>query len=194
MAELAVLASGSGSNFQAIAESLSGTKHSVCCLICDRKRAFVMERARSLGILSFYIPYAGRERVETEREIDDRIRKTGADLVVLAGFMKILSPAFIDSYAGRIVNIHPSLLPKYPGINAIEESYFSEDQELGVTIHLVDHGVDTGPVLCQKSFTRSGGESLEEIERTIHAIEHAAYPEIIRKMLDSLDRPNQEVM
>ena len=105
-------------------------------------------------------------------------------MIVLAGFMKLLSPEMTKKYDGKIINIHPALLPKYPGTHGIEESFASSDTELGVTVHYVDSGMDTGKVIRQKSFVRSGSESLEEIETRIHDCEHEIYPQVVIELLD----------
>ena len=186
MAQLAVLASGNGSNFEAIAERLASGSHRISCLICDRKDAFAFKRAERYGIPSYYVSYKGRERAEAEREICSILDASGTDLIALAGFMRLLSPGLIDRYEGRIINIHPSLLPKYPGTHGIRDSYESGDTELGITIHRVDYGLDTGPVIVQKSFSRSGDESLEEIESRIHELEHQSYPAVLLEILDTV--------
>lgn len=165
MANLAVFTSGNGSNFQAIAENIIKSGHTVSCMICDRKDAYSFKRAGSLGIKSYHVSYFRKEKEAAEREIVDILEKEKIDLVALAGFMRLITPFLIDKYRNRIINIHPALLPKYPGTHGIEESFSSGDSELGVTIHYVDEGMDTGPVIMQKSFNRSGSETLEEIEK-----------------------------
>lgn len=185
MADFAVLASGSGTNFQAIAERTAKSCHDLKCMICDRKNAYVFKRAADLGIRSYYVPYFKRSREEAEKDISEILQKEKVELIVLAGFMRLLSPSFIDRYKGRIVNIHPALLPKFPGTHGIEESYNSGDEELGITIHYVDYGMDTGPVIMQKSFKRTFSESIDEIEKKIHKIEHSYYPDAIISILDS---------
>ena len=187
MARLAVLASGSGSNFEAIARAVKETEHSVVCLICDRKDAYVLERAERLGVESFYVPYFRRERLDAEKEIIRILEEKQADLAALAGFMRLLSPWFIKSFGRDIINIHPSLLPKYPGTRGIEESFSSGDTDLGITIHWVDEGTDTGEIIRQVRFARTGKEPLEEIEQKIHNIEQETYPGII---VDILGRIN----
>jgi len=187
MADYAVLVSGNGSNFQAIAEKLASSRHTLKCMICDRKDAYAFERAKKLGIKTYYVSYFKRERQEAERDICDILEKENVQLVVLAGFMRLLTPYFVDKYKGRIMNIHPALLPKFPGTHGIAESYASKDAELGVTIHFVDYGMDSGPIITQRAFTRDFTESLEEIEEKIHKIEHSTYPETILSVLDSLD-------
>ena len=186
MAKLAVFASGSGSNFEAIARRIGLSRHKICCMICDRRSTGAFERADRLGIPAYYVCYKGRERGEAEAEISRVVDESGADLIALAGFMRLLTPAFIDSYQDRIINIHPSLLPKYPGTQGIADSFNSEDPELGITIHRVDYGLDTGPIIMQKSFKRRGDEPLEEIESEIHKLEHTWYPAALIEILDSI--------
>ncbi len=185
MARLAVFTSGSGSNFQAIAEYILKTEHTVACMICDRKDAYSFKRAENLGIKSYYVSYYKKSREDAEKEIIEILDRENIDMVSLAGFMRLLTPHLLEKYSSRIVNIHPALLPKYPGAHGIEESFNSGDKELGITIHYVDEGMDTGPVIIQQSFTRSGNEPIEEIEKKIHKIEHTYYPETIKKLLDS---------
>jgi len=197
MANCIVLASGNGSNFQAVADRIKQTRHKIVCLVTNKKSAYALTRAHNLGIPTHVVAYQGRTKEEAEEEILDLAEKYGAELMVLAGFMKILTGRLIDGFYGKIINIHPALLPKYPGAHAIEESYRSGDKELGITIHQVDYGVDTGPVLLQKAFTRCGTESKEKIEEQIHDLEHRWYPEVVENLLNEIDktrrsRENQE--
>ena len=185
MAHLAVFTSGNGSNFQAIAERILKTEHTIPCMICDRKKAYSFERAKNLGIKSYYVPYFERAIESAEEEIIKIIEKEKIDIIALAGFMRILSHQFVEKYKNRIVNIHPSLLPKYPGAHAIEKSYNSGDEKLGITIHYVDGGMDTGPVIKQEFFTRKFSEPIEEIEKKIHNLEYKTYPDVIKNLLDS---------
>lgn len=186
MARVAVFSSGNGSNFQAIAEALQhqGT-HSVAVMVCNRKEAYSFDRARNLGIPSYYLSYAGRERREVEAEIVAYLRQLRVDWVFLAGFMKLLSPLFLDAFPHRVVNIHPALLPLYPGTHGIKESYESGDAVCGVTVHYVDYGMDSGPIIRQFSFQRDPNDSLEQFEAKIHQLEHQAYPAVVMELLDS---------
>ncbi len=184
MARLAVMASGNGSNFEAIAEAVSESSHEIACLICDRAKAYAFERAKKLGIKAYYVSYLNRKREEAEEEIISILRSEKADLTALAGFMRLLSPKMVDAFPDRIINIHPSLLPKYPGTEGIKDSFKSKDMKLGITIHRVDYGLDTGPIIMQKSFSRSGDESLDEIEEKIHRLEHQNYPAVLLELLD----------
>lgn len=191
MANLAVLASGNGSNFQAIAEAVGEGGHTLCCLICDRPDAYALVRAEHLGVPSHVVSYAGRKRTEAEKDILGIFRKHDVDIVALAGFMRLLTPLVVDAYAGRIINIHPSLLPKYPGTNAIAESFHSPDTEVGITVHTVDHGMDSGPIIVQKSLQRISGETLQELEQRIHELEHRTYPAVVIEVLNRLNGSKQ---
>lgn len=184
MARLAILASGNGSNFQVISEVLNNSKHEVCCLICDRKAAYAIKRAEQLNIKVYYVSYYKRTSIDAEKEIDIILNNEKCDLIALAGFMRILTSYLVNKWNNRIINIHPALLPKHPGAHGIEDSYNSNDIELGVTIHYVDCGMDTGPIIYQESFTRRKNETLESAEKEIHEIEHRIYPYILIKKLD----------
>jgi phosphoribosylglycinamide formyltransferase-1 len=187
MARLAVFASGRGSNFVALAEALKTTPHTIEFLLCDVAGAPVLERARELGVAAFPISYAGEKRETVEKKIVRHLERRRVDIVALAGFMKLLTPRFLEAFKGPVINIHPSLLPRYPGVHGIDESYASGDRELGITIMRVDAGVDTGPVILQKSFQREEGETREHVEARIHALEHEWYPRVIVSMLDAVD-------
>jgi phosphoribosylglycinamide formyltransferase-1 len=188
---IAVLASGSGTNFQAIAEAFADPRlnpagHRVGLLVCDKPGAGCLERATRLGVPSVVVPYAKGGTTEVrqaaERAMTEALERTGTELVVLAGFMRILTPLFVGRWKGRLVNVHPALLPRHPGAHGIADSYASGDAEMGVTVHWVDEGVDTGAVIAQRSFAKAA-LSLEEAEARIHAVEHALYPETILKLL-----------
>lgn len=188
MARLAILASGSGSNFQAIADRIKNSNHEICCLICDRKAAYAIKRAEQLNIKVYYVSYFKRDKLDAEKEIDIILNSERCNLVALAGFMRLISPFFIEKWNNKIINIHPALLPRHPGAHGIEDSFNSGDIELGVTIHYVDCGMDTGPIIYQESFTRRDNETLISTEKEIHAIEHRIYPNILIKKLDNLDK------
>jgi phosphoribosylglycinamide formyltransferase-1 len=187
MGRVAVLASGSGSNFAAIADKLDPA-HQLILLISDNPQAYALERAEKRGIKTLVVPYnKGEPRSKPEGIMTDALLQLNCDLVVLAGFMKILTPSFVDAWEGKLINIHPSLLPRHPGAHGIRDSYNSDDKELGLSIHYVDKGVDTGKIIRQESFSRTGQESLEEIEEIIHKLEHEVYPEVVNQLLKEKD-------
>jgi phosphoribosylglycinamide formyltransferase 1 len=189
MARLAVFASGTGSNFVALAEALrKGKRHTIEFLLCDVADAPVLTRAQELKIPTFLVDYREGTREAIEKKVVRHLERRRVDLVALAGFMKLLTPYFIDAFKGPVINLHPSLLPKFPGAHAIEESFNSTDKELGISVIRIDTGVDTGPVMLQKSFLREGNESRERIEARIHALEHDWFPHVIIEMLDGIDR------
>jgi len=192
MARLAVFASGTGSNFVALTAAVKAAhRHEVELLLCDRPGATVLERAKELGVPTVLMSYDGLPREAVEKKMVRHLERRGVDIVALAGFMKVLTPYFLAAFKGPVVNLHPSLLPKYPGAHAIDESFDSEDKELGISVIRVDEGVDTGPILLQKSFTRKGSETRSEIERRIHELEHRWFPQLILEMLDAIDGPGR---
>ncbi|MGA2766519.1 MAG: phosphoribosylglycinamide formyltransferase [Spirochaetia bacterium] len=187
MARLAVFASGRGSNFVAIANALKETRHVLEFLLCDVEGAPVLERAEELRVPTVPVSYGGEKRENVEKKIVRHLERRRVDIVALAGFMRLLTPGFLQAFKGPVINVHPSLLPKYPGVHGIEESYASGDTELGITIMRVDEGVDTGPAVLQKSFHRAPGETRDQVEARIHALEHEWYPRVLLSMLDRID-------
>lgn len=182
----AVFASGNGSNFEAIVKAsqqglISGE---LACLFCDKKQAYVIERAKKYDIPYFVIeklPEQTKEEYETA--ILTMLINEKIDLIVLAGYMKIIGPTLLDHYKKRIINLHPSLLPKYPGNKSIKEAYEGSDEKTGVTIHLVDEGVDTGPIIYQKSISINRQMTLEEFEEEMHQLEHRVLPTILNQFI-----------
>jgi phosphoribosylglycinamide formyltransferase-1 len=187
MAGIAVFASGRGTNFSAIADALRPTRHRLEFLLCDRAGAPVVERALKVGIPRFEVSWVGEKREAVEKKIVRHLERRAVDVVALAGFMRLLSPWFLDAFKGPVINVHPSLLPRHPGMHGIEESFKSGDSELGITIMRIDAGVDTGPAIVQKSFPRDPSDTLEEVEARIHALEHEWYPRVLLSMLDGID-------
>lgn len=191
MADIAVFASGTGTNFTAIHRDLtSDSRHRISLLISDRKNSGAMKFASENGIPAEFISYSNRSRQDAEQEILKYLAGSEVRLIVLAGFMKLLSPLIINAYPDRIINIHPSLLPRHPGTRGIEQSWESGDDYLGISIHYVDEGMDTGRIILQQAFHRSEVTSLEEAEKHIHQLEHYWYPRTIRNLLDSHENEN----
>ena len=188
MARLAVFASGTGSNFVAIAAAVKAAhRHGIEFLLCDVAGAKVLDRAAELGVPTMVMTYGSQPRQAVEKKVVRHLERRRVDVVALAGFMKLLTPYFLDAFKGPIINLHPSLLPRYPGTHAMEESCKSSDKELGISVIRIDEGIDTGPILLQKSFQREGSESLAEIESRIHALEHQWFPRVVLETLDAID-------
>ncbi|RPJ03874.1 MAG: hypothetical protein EHM28_14475 [Spirochaetaceae bacterium] len=132
--------------------------------------------------------YLDRSREEAEKEMLELCERHSIDVIALAGFMKLFTPWFLENFKGDILNLHPSLLPKYPGTDGIRESWESGDPELGISVISVDKGVDTGPVLLQKSIPRGLAMTLEQAGEAIHRLEHEWYPKAVMEKLDSCIR------
>lgn len=181
---VAVLASGQGSNLQAILDVVHG-RHGVevVCVVSDKPGAVALDRAATAGVPTAVFPSAAFEdRAARDAAITAHLREVGVDLVVLAGYMQILSPEFIAAFFGRIINVHPSLLPKYPGLRAIEQALEAGDSQTGVSVHYVDEGVDTGPVIAQEPIGIAPGESLESLTQRVHEVEHRLLPEVVAQI------------
>jgi phosphoribosylglycinamide formyltransferase-1 len=181
---VAVLASGEGSNLQAILDGVHG-KHGVevVRVVSDKPAAKALERAQAAGVATASFPIADfADRAARDEAIADQLRADEVNLVVLAGYMAILSKEFIGAFFGRIINVHPSLLPKYPGLRAIEQALEAGESQTGVTVHYVDEGVDTGDVIAQEMIGVGPGESAEELADRIHVIEHRLLPEVIAQI------------
>ncbi len=179
---LVVLASGNGTNLQAILDSLHGREGvEVSGVGSDKPGARALERAAAAGVKTAVFPAADYEdRVARDAAMADWVEARGADLVVLAGYMQLLSKAFVARFRNRIVNIHPALLPAFPGLDAIGQALAAGVQSTGVTVHLVDEGVDTGPPVLQREVPVPPGRDRAELEAAIHAVEHELFPEAIR--------------
>lgn len=192
MRRLAVLLSGRGSNFEAIAEAVDSGRipdAEIVAVISDVAAARGLARARERGLPAFAVE---RERFGSraghEAEILRILEKTEPDLICLAGYMRILSPAFVERWRGRILNIHPSLLPKYRGLSPQKRALEAGETESGCTVHLVDEGTDTGPVVLQKRVPVEPGDTEDSLSARILRQEHEAYPEAIVAVLDELGR------
>jgi phosphoribosylglycinamide formyltransferase-1 len=182
MMKIAIFASGSGSNFQAIQDEIKKGRlnASVELLVCDRKEAFVIERALQAQVPVFsFNPKEYGSKEEFETEIAEELRKRDVELLVLAGYMRLIGPTLLRDYPGRIVNIHPSLLPSFPGKDAIGQAISAGVKVTGVTVHFVDEGMDTGPIIAQEAVSIFPGEGSEDVAAKIHAVEHRLYPEVL---------------
>jgi phosphoribosylglycinamide formyltransferase 1 len=180
--KLVVLASGSGTNLQAILDTLHGREGiEVAGVGSDKPGARALERARAAGVETAAFPrdeYTGREARDVA--MAEWIEARGADLIVLAGYMQLLSPAFVTRFRNRVVNVHPALLPAFPGLDAIGQALAAGVGTTGVTVHFVDEGIDTGPPIVQREVPVPADRDRGRLEEAIHAVEHELYPEAIR--------------
>jgi phosphoribosylglycinamide formyltransferase 1 len=187
---IAVLASGSGSNLQAILDRLHGRGVvEVAGVGSDKPGAGALGRAEAAGVETALFPAADYpDRAARDLAIGDWIEGLGADLVVLAGYMQLLSAAFVERFRHRVVNIHPALLPSFPGLDAIGQALEAGFDATGVTVHFVDEGVDTGPPILQRRVEIPADRDRAALEQAVHAVEHELYPEAIRMIARGLVR------
>jgi len=188
MRKIAIFASGNGSNFQAIVDEIEKKNlyAEIAVLITDKPDCFAVQRAHkhNIPVFSFHPNnYASKEIYE--EEIVSLLKKENISLIVLAGYMRIIGKVLLSAFPNRIINIHPALLPAFPGKNAIQQAYDYGVKTFGVTVHYVDDGIDTGKIIDQECFKISETETLQEIEQKTHIIEHQLYPKIIKSILFS---------
>jgi phosphoribosylglycinamide formyltransferase-1 len=180
---LAVLASGYGSNLQAIIDAADKGEIDgrVKIVISDVENAYALERARRHDIEAFYInakDFPGRKAFD--EAVAALLEERKIDLIVLAGYMRLLSPVIINKFQGRIVNIHPSLLPSFPGLEGVKQALDYGVKVSGCTVHFVDEGLDTGPVILQEAVPVHDDDTVESLQERIHKIEHRLYPRAIQ--------------
>ncbi len=186
---IVVLASGNGSNLQAILDRLQGREGiEVVGVGSDKPGARALERAAAAGVDTALFPASEFEDREARDEaLGDWIESLGADLIALAGYMQLLSAGFIERFRNRVVNVHPALLPAFPGLDAIGQALTAGVKTTGVTVHFVDEGIDTGPAIIQRQVPVPDG-GREKLEAAVHALEHELYPEAIRMIARGLVR------
>jgi phosphoribosylglycinamide formyltransferase-1 len=184
---IAVLASGQGTNFEALAQAsardaLGGAR--IVLLLCDRPDAPALARAQRLGIEARALPSGRfRTRLEDEGPWLETLRARGVELLLLAGFMRRLHAPLLEAFHERILNIHPSLLPAFPGLDAIRRAWQAGARVTGCTVHLVDAALDTGPIVEQRAVEVRDEDTLEALEARIHEAEHELYPAAVRRFL-----------
>ena len=180
---IAVFVSGSGTNLQAIIDAVSTgrIKAEIALVVSDNKNAFALTRAKNADIDTYVLnPKGFATREEYDKRIIDELEARRVELVVLAGFMRLVSSLFVSRYNGRIVNIHPALLPSFKGTHGIKEAFEYGVKRTGVTVHFVDDKLDHGPIILQEAVDVEEGDTLETLEDKIHKVEHRLYPEAIR--------------
>ncbi|MFJ8529352.1 phosphoribosylglycinamide formyltransferase [Bacillus sp. NPDC094106] len=189
MSRLAVFASGSGSNFQALIDAVEEKRlqADISLLVCDQPEARVMERAHCHGVPCF--AFSAREYKSKEifeNEILKKLREYEIDCVILAGYMRLIGPTLLEAYGGKIINIHPSLLPSFPGKDAVGQALEAGVKVTGVTIHYVDAGMDTGPIIAQEAVTVSETDTRESLQKKIQHVEHRLYVDTVNKIVQSM--------
>ncbi len=188
---VAVLASGAGTNLQALLDQVHGQEGiRIAAVASDRLRASALTRARDVGVSTAAFP---RENFDTREARDEAIADwlvdRGAELVVLAGYMQLLSPSFLRRFPQRVINVHPSLLPAFPGLDAVGQALQYGVKVFGVTVHFVDEGVDTGLVILQQAVELPDAESADEVMEHLRPLEHELLPEAVRLISQGRVRP-----
>lgn len=183
--KLAVLGSGSGSNMQSIVDAIeAGTLDAeIVCVLTDVEDAYILERAKKHNLPGRYVscaPFKTKLDGEAQDEYIRIMKEAGADTVVLAGFMRIVKPALLEAFPNRVLNIHPALLPAFPGLHSWKQALDYGCKVAGCTVHFVDAGTDSGPIIVQKCVPVEPGDTAETLHARIQVQEHIAYPEALR--------------
>ena len=190
MVNVAIFASGSGTNFEEIlkhVEDGSLPVH-VSCLIVDKEKAFARQRARNHFIPEFYFdPKAYKNKAEYERAILEVLNDLNVDLIVLSGYMRFIGPVLLEAYPNKIMNLHPAYLPEFPGAHSIQDAYMAKVSQTGVTVHFVDEGVDSGPIIEQRRLKIDPSWDLETLESHVHALEYELFWQVIKKVAESME-------
>jgi phosphoribosylglycinamide formyltransferase-1 len=195
MLKLAIFGSGSGTNCQAIIDAIeAGTLDAeIKCVLSDVADAYILERARKHNIPAIHFdcaPFKTKLDGEAEQKVLQTLEEHDVDFVALAGFMRIVKDGLLNAFKGRIINIHPSLLPSFPGLDSGRQAYDYGVKFTGCTVHYVDAGVDTGAIINQKCVAIEDADTLDSLMTRIHAQEHIAYPEALRWIAE--ERLNRE--
>lgn len=179
---VAVLASGEGTNLQALIDRVHRREGvEIVAVVCDNPDARALERARMAGIQRATFPLAQfGDRASRDRAIAEWLGEQGIELVVLAGYMALLSAEFLARFPSRVINVHPALLPAFPGLRAVDQAFEYGVKVFGVTVHFVDEGVDSGPVILQRGLELPDARSTAEVLARLHPIEHELLPEAVR--------------
>ncbi|MBM7621986.1 phosphoribosylglycinamide formyltransferase-1 [Bacillus tianshenii] len=185
MNRIAIFASGSGSNFQAILDACREGRLDAtpALLICDKPGAYAVERAERAGVQAIsFVPKEYGDKAAYENAVLHQLQEHKIDFIVLAGYMRLIGPTLLSAYKNRIVNIHPSLLPAFPGLDAIGQALDYGVKVTGITIHFVDEGMDTGPIIEQVAIEVAEDETRESLQKKIQAIEHIFYPKTLHQL------------
>jgi phosphoribosylglycinamide formyltransferase-1 len=189
-ARIAILISGRGSNMVALAEAARDGRipnAGIAIVISDQTNAGGLVKAKELGLETLIVERRGRPRVEHDREVIAALQSRHVDLICLAGYMRVLSREFIDAYRGRILNIHPSLLPSFPGLDAQQQALDHAATSSGCTVHFVDETLDGGPIIAQRAVPVHKDDTVESLSARILIEEHKLYPEAVVLVLGGID-------
>ncbi|KRL04961.1 phosphoribosylglycinamide formyltransferase [Liquorilactobacillus oeni] len=189
--KIAIFASGNGSNFEIFAQMFE--KHQLpgelTLLFCDHPNANVVARARrhQVPVETFTVKECGT-KVQYEEKILKILLSQKIDFIILAGYLRVIGNKILQHFEGRIVNLHPAYLPEYPGLHSIERAFTDKKEETGVTVHYVDAGLDSGPIIAQCRVPILKDDTVSELEKRIHEREHQLYPQVVKKILQDLQQ------
>ncbi|WP_066186302.1 MULTISPECIES: phosphoribosylglycinamide formyltransferase [Gracilibacillus] len=184
MTRLAVFASGTGSNYEALQEAIEqgSLDAEIALLVCDKPHAAVVEKANGIDTFVFE-PKQFSNKIAFETEIVKQLREKGVEWIILAGYMRIVGETLLHAYEGKMINIHPSLLPSFPGLDAIGQAMEAGVKVTGVTIHYVDAGMDTGKIIAQEAVAVADDMKKADLQAAIQRVEHTLYPTTIQKLI-----------
>jgi phosphoribosylglycinamide formyltransferase 1 len=190
---IAVLVSGAGTNLQALLDTVHGREARVTAVACSVAGAPALERAAARSIpTAVFSRSEYAEREARDRALGDWLVERGAKLVVLAGYMELLGASFLERFPGAVINVHPSLLPSFPGLRAIEQALAYGVKVFGVTVHFVDAGVDSGPVICQRAIELPDARDPDAVHDALRPLEHALLTEAVRLFARGALRPDPD--
>lgn len=185
---LAVFASGRGSNLLALHDAVQDGRipgAELALVVCDRPDAPVIEKVQKRGLPIFvFHPKEFPDKASYEQALHKQLAEHEIGLIVLAGYMRLVGPTLLNSWEGLLINLHPSLLPKFPGKDAIEQAWQAGVATTGVTVHFVDSGMDTGPVIAQEQVPRNPDDTLETLAERIHQVEHRLLPQVVLALVE----------
>ena len=190
---VAIFASGNGTNFEVLAKHFQSgdIPGELSLLFCNHPDAPVMKRAQRLGIPaeSFTVKSCGGKEVY-EKQLLQLLKKYQIDFIALAGYLRVVGPTILNQYEHRIVNLHPAWLPEYPGLHSIERAFNDQRKQTGVTVHYIDAGLDSGPIIAQRHVPILPSDTVETLEERVHETEHQLYPEAVKQVLTELEKEN----
>ncbi|APR06802.1 Phosphoribosylglycinamide formyltransferase [Lentilactobacillus parabuchneri] len=184
---IAIFASGEGTNFTALTDFFKkeSLPLKVKLLVCDHAHVHVLDRAHQESVPTFVINFKDYpDKAAAETVIAQKLADNQIDFIILAGYMRIIGPTLLAKYEGKIINIHPALLPKFPGRHGIEDAYEAGVDTTGVTVHWVDSGIDSGKIIAQQEVPVHKDDQLSDLEQRIHATEHVLYPNVVKQLLE----------
>lgn len=187
MMRVGVLASGSGSNFQALVDALNvpGSPAEVTVLVCNVAEARVLDRARAAGVAAVLMDHRRWPNREAyDAAVADELELHGVDLICLAGYMRLVTPTFLKRFPGKVINLHPALLPSFPGLNAVRQALTAGVKVTGCTVHYVDEGTDTGPIIAQVAVPVLPNDDEASLGARIHEQEHRLFPAVVKAIAD----------